>query len=500
MEFESLLNGFTTFLSFKYILACMIGAILGTVIGVLPGLGPTTTMSLMLPFTLSQDATFGIIMLTGILVGSQYGGSTTSILVNIPGEAASVVTCLDGYQMAKKGRGGAALALVAVGSFIAGTVAILGTQIFAPLLGAAALSFGPPEFFALMILCFILLSNLSGDSPIKGSCMFALGLWLSSIGVGPLDGIQRFSFGVDDLMLGIEFLPVAVGLFGVSEIIVTSITPYVPPILEKIRLQNLYPNREEMKRSVGPIARGSILGFFVGLIPGPATVISTFISYALEKRISKNPGEFGQGAVEGVVGPESANNSACVGSMIPLLTLGIPFNAPSAVLLAGLLMHNVEPGPLLFQNSPQVFWTYIAALYIGNIVLLFLNLPLVGLFARVATIRPMILMPIVSTICLLGVYCSRNNMFDVWVMIIAGMAGIFFRIWKYPVAPLVIGLILGPMAENSFRKSLLMFHGALWPILDRPISLTILLAAGAFVVTKIAYSVVKKMKGDVKES
>ena len=451
-------------------------------------------MSLMLPFTLSQDATFGIIMLTGILVGSQYGGSTTSILVNIPGEAASVVTCLDGYQMTRKGRGGAALALVAVGSFIAGSVAILGTQVFAPLLGAAALKFGPPEFLALMILCFILLSNLSGDSPVKGSIMFALGMWLSVIGVGPLDGIERFSFGVDDLMMGIEFLPVAVGLFGVSEIILTSVTPYIPPILAKIRLRDLYPNREEMKRSVGPIARGSFLGFFVGLIPGPAAVISTFVSYALEKRVAKNPQEFGHGAVEGVVGPESANNSACVGSMIPLLTLGIPFNAPSAVLLAGLMMHNVEPGPLLFQNSPQVFWTYIAALYIGNVVLLVLNLPLVSLFARVATIRPMFLMPIVSTICLLGVYCSRNSMFDVWVMLIAGILGIFFRIWKYPVAPLVIGLILGPMAENSFRKSLMMFHGTLLPMFDRPIALVMILIAGAFVIAKVAYTLTKKSR------
>ena len=497
MEFDALFNGFTTFMSFKYILACLIGAILGTVIGVLPGLGPTTTMSLMLPFTLSQDATFGIIMLTGILVGSQYGGSTTSILVNIPGEAASVISCLDGYQMAKKGRGGPALALVAVGSFVAGTVAIVGTQVFAPLLGAAALSFGPPEFLALMILCFILLSNLSGDSPIKGSSMFALGLWLSSIGVGPLDGVARFSFGVDDLMLGIDFLPVAVGLFGISEIILTTVSPYVPPVLEKIRLRNLYPNREEMRRSVGPIARGSILGFFIGLIPGPATVISTFVSYALEKRVSKNSQEFGHGAVEGLVGPESANNSACVGSMIPLLTLGIPFNAPSAVLLAGLLMHNVEPGPLMFQNAPQVFWTYIAALYIGNCVLLFLNLPLVGIFARVATIRPMILMPVVSTVCLLGVYCSRNNMFDVWVMVIAGMIGVCFRIWKYPVAPLVVGLILGPMAENSFRKSLLMFHGSLWPMLDRPIALVMLSTAGAFIVAKIVYYVVRRKSAAV---
>ena len=492
MEFDAFVHGLTAFLSFKYILACFVGAFLGTTIGVLPGLGPTTTMTLMLPFVISQDATFGLIILTGILAGSQYGGSTTSILVNIPGEAASVVTCLDGYQMAKKGRAGPALALVAGGSFIGGTVAIVGTQVFAPILGSAALAFGPPEFFALMVMCFILLSNLSGDSPLKGSIMFGLGLWLSSIGICPLDSNPRFTFDIDDLMMGIEFLPVAVGLFGVSEILITGIKPYVPPILEKVRLRELYPNREEIKRSIAPTIRGSFLGFFVGLIPGPAAVIATFISYALEKRVSKRPREFGTGAVEGVIGPETANNSACIGSMIPLLTLGIPFNAPSAVLLAGLLMHNIEPGPLLFQNAPQVFWTYVAALYIGNIVLLILNLPLVGFFARVATIRPQILMPLVGTICLLGVYCSRNNFFDIWVMLVSGIIGIFFRMWNYPVGPLVIGLILGPLTENSLRKSLLMFHGNLSQVLDRPIALVFLFIGLTVILIKMACYVLKK--------
>jgi putative tricarboxylic transport membrane protein len=494
MEFDSLFKGFETFLSFKYILACLIGALLGTLIGVLPGLGPTTTMSLLLPFTYVHDATFGIIILTGILAGSQYGGSTTSILVNVPGESASVITCLDGYQMTKKGRGGPALALVAVGSFIAGTIAIIGTQIFAPLLGSAALYFGPPEFLALVILCFILLSSLSGDSPIKGSIMFAMGLWLSTIGICALDGTQRFSFGIDDFMMGIDFLPVAVGLFGVSEIIMISLMPYVPQVIGKIRIRELYPNKEEMRRSIGPIARGSILGFFVGLIPGPAAVIASFISYTVEKRISKNPQEFGHGAVEGVVGPESSNNSACIASMIPLLTLGIPFNAPSAVLLVGLLMHNVEPGPLFIQNAPQIFWTYIAALYIGNVVLLILNLPLVGILARVATIRPMILMPIVSTVCLIGVYSSRNSMFDVWVMIFSGIIGVFLRGWKYPVAPLIIGLVLGHIAENSFRKSLLMFQGDLLLMIDRPIALVFLLVACAFVIAKMVHFLFQKKK------
>lgn len=494
MEFDGLLNGFATFLSVKYILACFLGAIIGTLIGVLPGLGPTTTMSLLLPFTYAYDATFGIIILTGILAGAQYGGSTTSILVNIPGESASVVTCLEGYQMTKKGRGGPALALVAVGSFVAGTVAIVGTQIFAPVLGSFALQFGPPEFLGLMILCFILLSNLSGDSPIKGSIMFAMGLWLSTIGLCSLDGIPRFAFGTENLMMGIDFLPVAVGLFGISEIITICLTPYIPQMIGKIRIRDLYPNREEMKRSVAPIARGSVLGFFVGLIPGPAAVIASFISYTVEKRLSKRKEEFGHGAVEGLVGPESANNAGAIGSMIPLLTLGIPFNPPSAVLMAALLMHNVEPGPLLFQDKPEIFWTYIAALYVGNVVLIILNLPLVGIIARVATIPPMILMPLVSTICLLGIYSARNSMFDVWVMLIAGIVGLFLRTWKYPIAPLVIGLVLGEIAETSFRKSLLMFQGDLSLMVERPIAMSFILVTCLFLGVKLFYSFRKRMR------
>jgi putative tricarboxylic transport membrane protein len=416
-----------------------------------------------------------------------YGGSTTSILVNIPGEAASVITCIDGYQMAKKGRAGAALALVAAGSFIAGTAAILGMQIFAPILANAALAFGPPEYFGLMVMAFILLSALSGDAPLKGAMMFALGFWLSAVGLSPLDSVPRFTFGSEELMLGIEFLPVAVGIFGISEVFVIGIQHYVKPIVKLVRLRELYPNKEEMKRSIAPIGRGTILGFFVGLLPGPAAVIATFISYACEKRMSKRPEEFGHGALEGVVGPESANNSAAVISMVPLLTLGIPFNAPSAILLAGLLMHNVEPGPLLFMNSPEIFWTFVAALYIGNIMLLVLNLPLVSFFGRIATIRPSILMPFITMLCLLGVYSVRNNFFDVWVMILSGIVGVFFRKWRYPIAPLVIGLILGPMTENSLRKTLMMFKGNLTNIFDKPIAIAFLSVALVVVLIRILY-------------
>ncbi len=482
--FDQLLNGFLNSLTLVNLVACFVGALVGTVVGVLPGLGPTVTMALMLPFTLKYGPTTGLIMMTGVWYGAMYGGSTTSILVNIPGEAASVVTCLDGYQMSKKGRAGAALALVAVGSFIAGTIGILGLQFFAPLLGSAALSFGPPEYLAFMVLSFVLLSNLSGEVPLKGAVMLFLGLFLSVVGINPMDSFPRFTFGWDELMLGIDFLPIAMGLFGISEILNVALEKYKAPEVRKIRLRELYPTREETRRSVLPVFRGSILGFFVGLLPGPCTVISTFVSYALEKRISRNPQDFGTGAVEGVVAPEAANNSAVMGAMIPLLTLGIPFAAPSAVMLAGLRMHNIEPGPTLFSTRPDIFWTFIAAMYIGNLMLLVLNLPLVGVFGRIAAIRPPIILPVISLICLFGIYSVRNSIFDVWIMIIAGVLGFFLRRWKFPIAPLIIGIVLGPTTENSVRQTLMMFKGNPLLMAGRPVAMALLALAVGFLVYK----------------
>jgi len=488
---ELLLNGFANSFTTANLVACFVGALIGTVVGVLPGLGPTATMALLLPFTIPYGATTGLIMMTGVWYGAMYGGSTTSVLVNIPGEAASVVTCLDGYQMARKGRAGAALALVAIGSFAAGTLGLVGLQFLAPLLGQAALTFGPPEFLAFMLLAFVLLANLSADAPLKGALMIALGLFLSSIGINPMDSYPRFTFGTEKLMLGIDFLPIAMGLFGISEIFTIAVEKYVEPAVAKVRLRELYPNAEEMKRSVSPMLRGSVLGFFVGLLPGPSTVISTFVAYAVEKRLSKRPEEFGHGAVEGVVAPESANNSAVMGSMIPLLTLGIPFAAPSAIMLAGLRMHNVEPGPMMFTTNPDVFWTFIAAMYLGNLMLLVLNLPLVGAFAKIATLRPQILLPIISVICLVGIYSVRNALFDVWVMIAAGVIGLFLRKWRYPIAPFIIGIVLGPTTENSLRQTLLMFQGDLVLILERPLATTLL----ALVIAFIAYRVFVKVRG-----
>ena len=475
------MNGFINSLTLVNLVACFIGAMVGTVVGVLPGLGPTVTMALMLPFTLKYGPATGLIMMTGVWYGAMYGGSTTSILVNIPGEAASVVTCIDGYQMSKKGRAGAALALVAIGSFIAGTLGIMGLQFFAPLLGNAALSFGPSEYLAFMILAFVLLSNLSGEFALKGALMISLGLFVSAIGINPMDSYPRFTIGWDELMMGIDFLPIAMGFFGVSEIMNIAVEKYVPPEVKKVHLRNLFPTREEGRRSVFPILRGSILGFFVGLLPGPCTVISTFVSYSLEKRISKTPQEFGKGAVEGVVAPEAANNSAVMGAMIPLLTLGIPFAAPSAVMLAGLRMHNIEPGPTLFSTRPDIFWTFIAAMYIGNLMLLILNLPLVGLFGRIALIRPPVIIPVISLICLFGIYSVRNSIFDVWVMIISGVIGYFLRKWKFPIAPFIIGIVLGPTTENSVRQTLMLFKGNPFLIVGRPVAMTLLALAIAFI-------------------
>ncbi len=473
-----------------------VGVLVGTIIGVLPGLGPTATIILLIPFTLRYPPEAGLVMMAGCWLGANYGGSTTSILVNIPGEPSSVITCIDGYQMTKKGRGGAALALSAGGSFLAGTIGILGLQLVGPLLGGAALAFAPPEYLAFFVLCFIVLSNLTGSSPIKAFIMLGVGLWIGAIGLDQLFSVPRFTFGSSQLMLGLDFLPIAVGLFGITEVFSLAGETYIPKIVKKIRYKDLYPTKEELKRSLSPSIRGSIIGFLIGLVPGPCVVISTFISYAVEKKLSKSPERFGTGMIEGVVGPESANNSAIMGAMIPLLTLGIPFTPTAAVILGGLRMNNLELGPLLFVRAPQIFWTFIASMYVANIMLLILNLPLVGIFARLATVRQMILLPFVCIICLYGTYSIRNEMFDVMIMAIAGLVGVCFQKMNYPVAPLVIGIVLGPMMEYNLRKSLMMFKGDIFLIFNRPIALTFLLLSFAIILFKILYPYFRK-KGTV---
>ncbi len=474
---DGLLFGLHGALGLRNLLAVVIGCFVGTVVGVLPGIGPTGTMALLLPLTFALGPTAGMIMLAGIWYGAQYGGSTTSILVNVPGEAASVVTCLDGYQMAKNGRAGAALAIAAIGSFVAGTLGVIGLTLFAPLLANAALDFGPPEFFWIGLLGLLLLSNLSGRSTPKALLMAALGVMLSTIGMDPISGRPRFSIGSTSLFGGFDFVPVTMGLFGVAEILSSCAERLKTWEVLRVRFRDLYPNREEIRRSIAPMFRGGLIGFLVGLIPGPAAVMSSFVSYALERRVSRHPEEFGHGAIEGVAGPESANNAATAGGLVPLLALGLPFAPPTAVLLSGLMIHGVVPGPLLMQQHPDLFWGVIASMYIGNVILLILNLPLVGVFARITRVRPAILLPIVLVLCVIGAYAVNNSVFDVWVMLAFGVMGFLMRRYNFEAAPVVLGLVLGRMLENSLRQSLVILEGNLWSFWSRPLSAILMILA-----------------------
>ncbi|GFN21911.1 tripartite tricarboxylate transporter permease [Thermanaeromonas sp. C210] len=452
--------------------ACFIGVVVGTLTGVLPGLGPAAAMALLLPLTVKMGPTAGLIMLAGIYYGAMYGGSTTSILVNVPGEPASVVTCLEGYKMAKKGRAGAALAVSAIGSFVAGTIGIILLQVFAPPLAKAALAFGPAEFFALTVVGIILLSNLSGKGGIKGFLMIALGVLLSTVGLDPLGGVNRFTFNQALAGTGLSFIAIAAGLFGVGEILWLASRPEEKAeVVARVRLRDLYPTKEEIKRALPPIFRGSFLGFLIGLIPGPSATIASFTSYSLEKSVSKHRREFGDGAIEGVAGPEAANNGASAGAMVPLLSLGIPFSPAIAVLLSGMLLVGVTPGPLFLQEHPQAFWGVIGSMYVGNMMLLVLNLPLVGIWASITRIPSKYLMPVVLLFCIVGAYADNNNIFDVWVMLGAGAAGYLMRKYEYDPAPLLIGLVMGPIMERSLRQALIMGRGDLAIFTASPISL-----------------------------
>ena len=454
-------------------LACFIGAIIGTLVGVLPGLGPAAAMALVIPMTLKLGPTAGLIMLAGIYYGSMYGGSTTSILVNVPGEPASVVTTLEGYVMARKGRAGAALAIAAIASFVAGTVSVIALQFFAPVLARSALAFGPAEYFALTVLGVILLSNLTGKSRVKSLIMIMVGLMLSTVGFDPVGGVERFSFGIESAQGGISFIALTTGLFGVAEVLSIIASKEEPLDLLPVRFRELYPNRKEIRRSVAPVARGSVLGFLIGLLPGPAATMAAFASYGMERRLSKHRDEFGKGAIEGVAGPESANNAAAGGAMIPLLSLGLPFTPTTAVLLGGMLLHGITPGPLLLRDRPDVFWGVIGSFYLGNMMLLILNLPLVGIFAKIVRIAPKYLMPTVLVLCVIGAYGDNGTLFDVWVMLGAGIVGYIMRKYNYEPAPLVVGLVLGPVMERSLRQTLIISRGNMSGLWDSPICLAL---------------------------
>ncbi|HVN25983.1 MAG TPA: tripartite tricarboxylate transporter permease, partial [Syntrophorhabdales bacterium] len=448
--FHNLIYGFTVALQPMNLLFCFFGTVLGTLIGVLPGIGPIGTISMLLPATFHMSPTGAIIMLAGIYYGAMYGGSTTSILVNIPGEAASVVTCLDGYQMARRGRAGAALGMAAFGSFIAGTLGIVGLMIFAAPLSRFALRFGSPEYFGLLLLGLTLVTYLSRGSIIKALMMGAFGIILSCVGLDSIQGSPRMTFDIMQLWDGVGLVPVAMGLFGISEVLLNIERTEKTDIL-KTKIKNFFPTVADWARSVWPIIRGTVLGFFLGILPGGNPVIASFLSYGLEKRISKRPEEFGQGAIEGVAGPESANNSATSGGFIPLLTLGIPSNITMALMFGALLIHGMRPGPFLVKDHADLFWGVISSMYIGNVMLLILNLPLIPLWVQVLKVPYRILFPLILLFCIVGSYSLNNSTFDVIVMMIFGLLGYLFKKFDFEGAPLILAFVLGPMFETNLR-------------------------------------------------
>jgi len=470
---SNLLVGFQTALTLKNIYLCFIGCLWGTVVGVLPGIGPLAGITLLIPATFGIDATGAIIMLAGIYYGAMYGGSTTSILMNIPGESASVVTCLDGYQMARKGRGGAALFIAAWGSWIGGTLSIVGLMFLAPFLANFAVKFGPPEMFALLLIAFILLGSLGKGSFFKTVPMILLGLLIGTVGMDPLTGTMRFTHGIKDLYDGIGFIPVAMGAFGIGEIL-TSTEESLVRFIGKIKMRELLPNREELRASWGPIFRGTGLGFLIGLLPGSAHVLSSFVSYTVEKRLAKRPEEFGTGRVEGVAGPETANNAASESAMIPFLGLGIPTGPAPAVMMIALLIHGVRPGPLFISEQPQVFWGLIASMYIGNVILIILNLPLVGLFVNLLRVPFRILFPVILLICLVGTYSLNSSAVELVILLFFGVLGYTFRKLDFDIAPFILAMIIGPTLEMSFRQSLMRSAGSFSIFLKSPIACTLI--------------------------
>jgi putative tricarboxylic transport membrane protein len=493
-----LINGFQTALQPHNLFFAFLGVLIGTAVGVLPGIGPMSGVALLIPVTASmtsgldpaQAATSSIILLAGVYYGAMYGGSTTSILLNTPGESSSVVTTLDGYQMAKQGRAGAALAIAAIGSFVAGIVSLIALVLLAEPLSNLALKFGPAEYFSLMILGLTAVSGLAGNSMTKAWMMTVFGLLLSTIGLDSVSGVARFTYNISFLYGGLEFLTVAVGLFALGEVF-KAILHKEKNDGEIAKIGRVLPSKAELKESAGPIARGSLLGFFVGVLPGAGATLASFFSYIMEKKLSKTPEKFGKGTIAGVAAPESANNAASGGAMIPMLTLGIPGSGTTAILMGALIMYNVQPGPLLFDEHPDVAWGLIASMFIGNVMLLILNMPLVKIFAKIIETPTKYLLPLIIAISVFGVYAVQVTTFDVFLLIGFGVLGYLLAEHDFPLAPLVLGLVLGPMIENNMRRALTSSNGDFMVFFEKPISLVLLVMAFLWIVVPF----IMKLKG-----
>lgn len=474
-------EGFATALTPENLLFALVGSLVGTLVGVLPGIGPTSAIAILLPLTTVLPPTSAIIMMAAIYYGAQYGGSTTAIMVNIPGEASSVPTTLDGYQMAKKGQAGPALAISAISSFFAGTVSMVGLTLFAPMLAGVALAFGPPEYFALMFMALSLIVGLSGKALIKGFIGMCIGLLVSVIGLDPVTGSARLTFGLVDLMGGINFISVIIGLFAIGEVLVN--VEQDLDLIYTATIGKLLPTWREIAQLGGTMLRATGLGFFMGLLPGCSPAVTTFVAYDLEKRVSKHPEKFGTGVIEGVAAPEGANNATSQGGFVPLFAFGIPAGPALAVMLGGFMMYGLQPGPRLFQENPQLVWAVIASMYIGNVMLLILNLPLVGLWVRIALVPFPILGPLIVLFSVIGAYSVRYLVFDVWVALLFGVIGYLMRKFGFPMAPLVLATVLAQMLETSLKQSLAISHGDPTVFFTRPIAL-VFMAIGIVVIVR----------------
>ena len=477
---QSLANGFGVIMTPANLYYCFLGSLIGTLIGVLPGIGPLATLSLLLPVTFNLSPVGGISMLAAIFYGAMYGGSTTSVLVNIPGEAASVITCIDGHQMARKGRAGAALGIAAIGSFIAGSLSLVGLTFFSPLLTSLALKFGPPEYCAVMVLGFVATVFMVNGSRLKALLMIALGAFVTCVGMDNVSGQQRFTFGSVSLTAGFDLVPVVIGMFGISEILLNLEVISKNSIVAQ-KVGRLFPTWLDWTMSFFPIFRGSVIGFGLGVLPGGGPTTAAFVSYAVERQISKHPETFGTGAIEGVAGPEAANNAAVAGSMIPLLSLGLPTNAVTALLLGALIIQGVQPGPMLIVQHPDIFWGVVASMYVGNVMLLILNLPLVGLWVQLLRIPYGVLFPLIVLLAVVGTFSTNKTMYDIWVMIGFGVLGYILRKLSYELTPFILAMVLGPMFEEALRQSLLSSSNGPLIFITRPIPLTILLLASALI-------------------
>lgn len=483
---ENLAIGLQVAFTATNLLYCFAGVFLGTLVGVLPGIGPAGTIALLLPLSYGMDASSAIIMLAGIFYGSQYGGSITSILVNIPGEPSSIITALDGYQMARQGRAGPALGIAAFGSFIAGTISVVIMMLVAQPLSKLVLKFGPPEYFSLMILALMFLTYLSSGSAIKAALMALLGLGISQVGMDVITGETRFTFGLLPLQDGVGIVPLVMGIFGVAEVL-SNLESSLRHEVFKTGLKGLLPSLRDWKDSWRAISRGTVIGFFLGLIPGAGVTIAPLVSYGVERRFSKRPEQFGTGVIEGVAGPESANNSACTSNFIPLFILGIPTGGVTALLLGALMIHGLQPGPLMISQNPNVFWGTIISMYIGNVFLLVLNVPLVGMWVKLLKIPYGILFPLILFFCIVGSYSLSYSKFDVLVMIVFGVVGYLLKKLQYQPAPLIMGFVLGDLLEKSLRQSLLMSRGDPSIFLTRPISVTCLIIAALLLLSPLVF-------------